>query len=757
MSDEAKLNQMIELIQNNSTNSDMANQQILAEQNAIENSTSENEVGFWNSLITGKGRTEYVDMKEIPSVMGHNVEGVNPDISKKHLIPIASKLANARGNPVMMGQIFKYYFPEADISFDIYGTPMATITINKNGEGQEKTFYLNKAGFSNNDATALVKDIWQFTAGGKLGGWIGKGGGFIGKSVGAGVGMGGVSLARDNITEAVFEADFDDKVMHSAFISFLGTAGELSAPLIAQAINQAKKSKYLWDATKNAWTKQGKDYLNKIGVVADEWKNEFNRVFERIATKSINGKPMTDAQRKLYAESQSLASPSGTNKIDLTKGQVTQNADDLAFETQAKSGTYGDKAQQIVQGQADTQASQIVKAGEDTQAVLGGVTSPTVTSAGEGAERVVGSLTQQRSKLANEVDKAYDLARSVNVKVPKDSVDDLYLNLNRNINKDFGGTLEGTNQNFLKQLQKMSAFKNIKNFNVKYLEGWRQRVSKFAYNTNDKQQSAIAKAMIKQYDEWTDGVIQNAIKNGDDNTLAVWKDARSLRKKLAEEFETDKIINDLTSGSYSPEQTINKIFGGSKAGFSFNSIQALTKLKKMLTPAEFKILKEEAFLRLLGNQTDNTITSAQKFVTAFNQSMKSNKTVMNTLFNADEIAILTKLKNVLQATTPPAVGKGGNPSGTAMEIIRIIKNMFGPAGRVAESVIKTFGGSKAMAEYQASALKDAMKVTPKVTNLPSAITGATTSSTANRSGYDGNQLIEDVSNIPSSIVRGLLY
>ena len=751
MSDEAKLNEMIEFVEKNSESGDIANQQILAEQNAIENSTSENEVGFWNSLITGKGRTEYVDMEEIPSVMGHNVEGVNPDISKKHLIPIASKLANARGNPVVMGQIFKYYFPEADISFDQFGTPMATITINKNGEGQEKTFYLNKAGFSNNDATALVKDIWQFTAGGKFGGWIGKAGGFVGKS------MGGVSLARDNITEAVFEADFDDKIMHSAFISFLGTAGELSAPLIAQAINQAKKSKYLWDATKNAWTKQGKDYLNKIGVVADEWRNEFNRVFERIATKSINGKPMTEAQRKLFAESQSLASPSGTNKIDLTKGQVTQNADDLAFETQAKSGTYGDKAQQIVQGQADTQASQIVKAGEDTQAVLGGSVSPTVASAGEGAERIVGSLTQQRKDLNTAVDKAYDLARSVNVKVPKESVDDLYLNLNRNINKDFGGTLESTNQNFLKQLQKMSAFKNIKNFNVKYLEGWRQRVTKFAYNTNDAQQSAIAKAMIKQYDEWTDGVIQTAIKNGDDKTLAVWKDARSLRKKLSEEFEVDKIINDLTSGSYSPEQTINKIFGGSKAGFSFNSIQALTKLKKMLTPAEFKILKEEAFLRLLGNQTDNTITSAQKFVTAFNQSMKSNKTVMNTLFNADEIAILTKLKNVLQATTPPAVGKGGNPSGTAMEIIRIVKNMFGPAGRVAESLIKTFGGSKAMAEYQASALKEAMNVTPKVTNLPSAITGATTSSTTNRSGYDGKQLIEDVSNIPSSIVRGLLY
>ena len=367
---------------------------------------------------------------------------------------------------------------------------------------------------------------------------------------------------------------------------------------------------------------------------------------------------MTEAQKKLYAESQSLASPSGTNKIDLTKGQVTQNADDLAFETQAKSGTYGDKAQQIVQGQADTQASQIVKAGEDTQAVLGGVTSPTMTSAGEGAERVVGSLTQQRKDLNTAVDKAYDLARGSNIKVPKESVDDLYLNLNRNINKDFGGTLESTNQNFLTQMQKMSAFKNIKNFNVKYLEGWRQRVSKFAYNTNDKQQSAIAKAMIKQYDEWTDGVIQTAIKNGDDKTLTLWKDARSLRTKLSDEFEVDKIINDLTSGSYSPEQTINKIFGGSKAGFSFNSIQALTKLKKMLTPAEFKILKEEAFLRLLGNQTDNTITSAQKFVTAFNQSMKSNKTVMNTIFNADEIAILTKLKNVLKATTPPAVGKG---------------------------------------------------------------------------------------------------
>lgn len=755
MSDDAKLNQMIELIQNNSENSDIANQQILAEQNAIENSTSENEVGFWKSLITGEGRTEFEDMEEIPSVMAPDPN--NSNVNQKHLVPIASKLANARGNPVMMGQIFKYYFPEADISFDQFGTPMATITINKNGEGQEKTFYLNKAGFSQNDATALVKDIWQFTAGGKLGGWIGKGGGFIGKSVGAGVGMGGVSLARDNITEAVFEADFDDKVMHSAFISFLGTAGELSAPLIAQAINQAKKSKYLWDATKNAWTKQGKNYLNKIGVVADEWKNEFNRVFERIATKSINGKPMTDAQRKLYAESQSLASPTGTTKIDLRKGQLTQEADDLAFETQAKAGTYGDQAQKIIQGADDTQKQQIIEAGQGTQAVLGGVTSPTVTSAGEGAERVISGLTQQRSALAKEVDKAYDLARSSNIKVPKESVDDLYFNLNRNINKDFGGTLEGTNQNFLAQLQKMSAFKNIKNFNVKYLEGWRQRVSKFAYNTNDKQQSAIAKAMIKQYDEWTDGIIQNAIKNGDDNTLAVWKDARSLRKKLAQEYEADKIINDLTSGNYSPEQTINKIFGGSKAGFSLNSIQALTKLKKLLTPDEFKILKEEAFLRLLGNQTDNTITSAQKFVTAFNQSMKTNKTVMNTIFDADEIAILTRLKNVLQATTPPAVGKGGNPSGTAMEIIRIIKNMFGPAGRVAESVIKTFGGSKAMAEYQASALKDALKATPKVSNLPIGLTGASTSSTANRSGYDGKQLIEDVSNIPSSIVRGLLY
>ena len=53
MSDDDKLNQMIELIQNNSENSDIANQQILAEQNAIENSTSENEVGFWKSLITG--------------------------------------------------------------------------------------------------------------------------------------------------------------------------------------------------------------------------------------------------------------------------------------------------------------------------------------------------------------------------------------------------------------------------------------------------------------------------------------------------------------------------------------------------------------------------------------------------------------------------------------------------------------------------------------------------------------------------------
>ena len=540
----------------------------------------------------------------------------------------------------------------------------------------DNAFILNKPGMSGQDVADVgVEELFQaplimtgIGAGGKL---LGTAGRVIGAMAGAGTG----SAARD-----IVGGDKIDPVM--AAVS-AGTAGVFEAigPLLVRALrNATTQSKYI----KNGQlTKQGRAYLQNAGINPDSVTDDFVKQFNRVVNEAED---TVEAAR--IAEAQSLPNP-----VPLSRGDVTRSVQDQALESAAERGALGESASRQATGFRATQQAAL-KQNVDTIA-------STVGTPG-GVEMARDALIAQRDALKASVDAAYQSARQMGASINAEGATAL-----RNALRD--GLSSFSKAGAKQVFEKVDELKQLvntgkatpKTFSIKAFEGWRSQMSSLARSSDPVVRGAAGRA-LKVYDDFMDDIIEQGLMNGDEAALSTFKDARGLRKELAQKFETDKITKTLVEDdtlAVDPRQASNLLFTASGLGAKKQTASALKQMKSLLGVAspEWRALKQEAFLRLFESQikgarmADESVKfSGTKFASQFDTAMQKAGAAMKELFSEQDMALINQFKRVaLRAGDDSARVPGAVNFSNSGVLVSLLDNM-GFLGRSARLVVKKF-------------------------------------------------------------------
>ncbi len=402
-------------------------------------------------------------------------------------------------------------------------------------------------------------------------------------------------------------------------------------------------------------------------------------------------------------------------KVPLSKGQVTGSARQQMTEDLMEKGAFGDAAETIMKGQrAKTEEALRANIPAIQQRIGGGQ----IVQRGEGAAAAQQALVGKEARLAGMVDDAYTAARATSGKLPGEAGGGLYESVASSID-DFTphASVAKTELDRLKGIltkktksplldargNQMGGKTTFADTDIKNLYDWRRRVSTLANNASDKTDAAALKNMVKQFDASMQDALEQSLLAGDDEAIKAWTKAIRLRRAKGKLFESDDLVSALVEREYkgggvrlkvAPEAAGNYIFGKSDLGILAKPEMAreLRRLRQVLgaNSQEWNAIREEAFLRF-ASVSEGAYSGGQrgfsgvKFHKAWNDALKKNPEVINTLFSGEEKKLISQFANVAARATNPVKG-GANFSNTTPAMANMMQRLsgflaFGERGR----------------------------------------------------------------------------
>lgn len=424
-------------------------------------------------------------------------------------------------------------------------------------------------------------------------------------------------------------------------------------------------------------------------------------------------------QAKKAMDPASAAMSAGANtlpvKVPLSRGQTTGSARQQMTEDLMEKGAFGDAAETIMKGQrAKTEEALRANIPAIQQRIGGGQ----IVQRGEGAAAAQQALVGKEARLAGMVDDAYTAARATSGKLPGEAGGGLYESVASSID-DFTphasvakteldrlqGILTKKTKSPLLDARgnQMGGKTTFADTDIKNLYDWRRRVSTLANNASDKTDAAALKNMVKQFDASMQDALEQSLLAGDDEAIKAWTKAIRLRRAKGKLFESDDLVSALVEREYkgggvrlkvAPEAAGNYIFGKSDLGILAKPEMAreLRRLRQVLgaNSQEWNAIREEAFLRF-ASVSEGAYSGGQrgfsgvKFHKAWNDALKKNPEVLNTLFSGEEKKLISQFANVAARATNPVKG-GANFSNTTPAMANMMQRLsgflaFGERGR----------------------------------------------------------------------------
>lgn len=685
-------------------------------------------------MWTGDNRREF-DIPELPPIMTQS--GLSQD-----------KMALGRDDLRKLDIFRKTTGQNVPAMLDQFGNVIVAIdepTAGKLSAGGLKVgpgrYYLNRPGASS-------QDIADTVAGGLFAGipaLLGaRGGGKLlgtaGTWIGAGAGSAGGSLLQDTAATAAGSERGVDPTAAAVAAAF-GVGAEAAGTVITPFLRRFifNKTYVLPDGR---LTQAGANVLTRAGLDPAAITPEFAQHFQALAKSAAD--PVAAAGA---ASGQSLPV-----RVPLSKGDASRDVTQQGWEDAAQLGQFGDPAKRVMQGFRDQQQTALKQNIPLIQARLGNGKQITVLEPGQGMERVQQTVLDQANRQWDKIGDTYAAARAGNGGVPADNVQgfaektiQIYSNeyslqgmpAVRDAIDELANITKGSSHPALRQAEVAGTarFKGAEGVGqpqtiaqamgdasapageavttIRRLEQWRASVNAAwkAAAPNSVERNALEK-LLRDYDGFADDMIKQSLFQGDKDTLALWQQARGLRRDFTLKFDSNDIIaniikTDEQTGrkvlSATPTEALNYIFTASGAGGKKGAAKALASLQMLLGPnsPEWQALREEGFLRLLksqgkGNSLDadlQHVFSGDKFATALDTAMRESPEVMRTLYTPEQLALLQQFKNVgLQATN--RVRGATNPAGTAGRAALLLRSLAGSGivGRATMSVLnKSFG------------------------------------------------------------------
>ena len=396
-------------------------------------------------------------------------------------------------------------------------------------------------------------------------------------------------------------------------------------------------------------------------------------IYREMGADISSGASPADAAR--YRTAQGLNPP-----VPMTRGDVSNDKGRGLLEDSILSGNYGDQARTQMEG---IRSSQNVAIEQN----LGNIQQQVAGPDGQVIDRRVGGAQAQSELVASKTaqgaarDAAYDAARASEAFIDPDNGSQIADSILQSVNTTFSDinaplAFRLFNEKLAPLLQEGQSLKSI--FET------RQLLTKHSNQAGPE--GAAAAAMNRQLDQQLVDQSNDLLLYGDSDAVGTWLDAIGKHKDFMKKWEDNGILKDLTSeGIRDGEMVLNKdptdvanaIFSvalnPNKTGMSRNLIT----LKKELSPETWNGLRQEFFIKLSEKMMkSNGELSGQTFATSW-KAVKSNKTLVDTLFTKEERANI----DALAATSMRISGKAANYSNSANSLMNGLKgvmNMFGP-------------------------------------------------------------------------------
>ena len=643
-------------------------------------------IDITSNFFSGNDRTEFPKMEEYGSVK---------------LKSIANEIKIGTGmmiTPSIEAQVdmIKNTYPNAIISKDKFDNIVITMPADKVKEGTNRTFYLNKPGFTTKDFVEGVGQMLMYIPGA---GWVYKkvGGGIIKKGMAQSAAAGTTGVVQDTAAmgfgsqqgEKGIPIVEDDRLALNLGLGFAGEAvGNFLSRFtgfnyVKDGINKIVPSKF------NIFSGSGM-YLNNKGIVTNKAKEIAKKHFDDVSL--VNDKKVM----KEYAQAlEDGINPTdavhivGANEfgISLWKAQASGNKKILKYIDEARKGVHGEQLKNIIQFQDERQLTQtfnyLTKFRNNLIRNKNTQQSTTLPGQKTQVEETIDNITNQiksvKQKMDDIVDDKYN-AINWNGKIKLPVVKNLESNI-KNAIKSSDGLGQPINNitmpNSTAALKNISTFvKELENLDVNKisvitLENQRRLLNKILQTTNDATDKKALMVIKGEFDKFYDKTIQGALSSGNKKILKEIKDARAYASSVKKIFEPNNIgknkdlagayINNILNGKYSALQINNYLYGN--ASLSANSVKQSEDILKRLTSTIFKpgtegfdLLVDGAAQRMINNsfkQVGNRqIFDPKLFIKEVETMINGNgKNISNILFTKDQQKEILSFANQLQKTT----------------------------------------------------------------------------------------------------------
>ena len=651
-------------------------------------------------LVSGSNAREF-DYPELPVTAGLEHNPMSP-------YALQGTMGLARDDIGKLG-IFANAFPEdaAGAGIDAYGN----VFVEHNGQN----YYLDRPGLSPQDAadigmTGLAEGLAMFPAA-RLGQAVG---GVGGRAVGTGIGGVVGSIGQDLMAStAGSTAGVDPEAAFVAGVfGFGGEAGIALGSQVARWLRRLVGDSRMY-VPGQGLTPAGEEAFQRLGIDPSKMSDDIAQ------TLTANPADRWGADAAEMASPETALPPGGEvaigraqglpEPVQLSRGDVTvRNPAVQGREELYAAGAMGDPAANVMRNFREGQTNALNSNLDIMQTRLGGGVVDRAAPGG-GMDIMQQRLLRDIDQSNRGINQAYTAARDAgaDAALTPEGVSAL--------GNDFADIIQENAYDIAQMPRTTSRLQDFQRIvddgqmgpgspeglagSVNEMERWRQRITRDIIDLRGVEGAATERRaliqMVRRYDEFMGEALDNALVEGNEQAIQLWRDAVGLRRAHYQRYEEDDLIRRITeqtptvdeAGSrimapaMTPQQSVNLLFGVNSLATSrfSNSASALRRLKTMYgaESPEWNALREEAFVRLAparGNINDpNPAFTA--FVRNYDNTMRDAPELMSILFNPIERRAMQDLRDTIELVTtrPPGVV---NRSGSGNAVLRAAGQFF---------------------------------------------------------------------------------
>jgi hypothetical protein len=247
----------------------------------------------------------------------------------------------------------------------------------------------------------------------------------------------------------------------------------------------------------------------------------------------------------------------------------------------------------------------------------------------------------------------------------------------------------------IKKLDSIGKFVNakgskLKPIHIKQIESLRQSINAYAGAAANPTDARNVSAIKKSFDGYLDDAVIRGMFDGDAESLAALKNARSVTREYFKKFGLNTKTTRLGTGkdpagtfvtkiileNPTDEQVVNSLWAAS--GFNKQAAAKMAqRYKSILGPDsdEWNQVRQAAFDQLIAKKTINGQQYVDGARTATNllKAKDQGRSLLNELFTSDELQKIGRFATLAKRAAPELVRSRENPSGTAQKLLSSIR------------------------------------------------------------------------------------